>query len=83
MYISRQWTHHNTFLFTLYTNFFEQWCFILGWKGKQETQMAYTHRPRKVYLIVTFPEVPRSEGTQGLWKELLETNSLLSVRPQE
>ena len=51
--------------------------------------MAYTHRARKVNplwninLVVTFPEVPHCEEIQGLWRELLKINRLLSVRPHE
>ena len=54
------------------------------WVRKQETQMACTHRPRKVNplkisLFVTFPEVPHCEEVQGLARELLKINRLLSV----
>jgi hypothetical protein len=34
----------------------------------------------KINLLVTFPHC---EGVQGLWRELLKINCLLSVRPQE
>ena len=50
--------------------------------------MAYTHRPRKVNplkisLFVTFPEVPHCEEVQGLARELLKINRLLSVWSHE
>lgn len=37
----------------------------------------------KLNIIVTFPEIPNSEGVQTLWRELLKINRLLSVRPNE
>ena len=36
-----------------------------------------------INLLVTFPEVPHCEEVQGLWRELLKINRLLSVRPHE
>ena len=37
----------------------------------------------KINIAETFPEIPQSSDVHTLWKQLLDINTLLSIRPEE